>query len=103
MSSEHFSVLSVVFNICFDCNFYPLPCITAAIFFSLNSTEPVTDMKIPSETENHLLSTTASGLKSNDHEKRAVGHSPRYSRTKTFSKSKSKLLLVGSRENLTVR
>ena len=66
---------------CYDCIFILPPTsalTTAAIFlFSLISTEPITDMKIPYETENQLLLVTAPALKSNVHENAVVGHSPR--------------------------
>ena len=53
-------------------------------FFSLFRTDPVTDMKIPSDTENQLLSTTAPAFESNIHAKGVAGHSPRYSLVKNL-------------------
>ena len=61
----------------------PLPLTMAAIFlFSLASTELVTDMKIPSETKNQLLPTTAPVLDSGAYKKGVGRHNPRYSRFK---------------------
>ena len=56
----------------------------AIILFSLFSTEPDTNMKIPSETENQLLLSIAPALKSNFHKNGISGQSPRYSRIKTL-------------------
>ena len=61
---------------------------TAIVLFSLVSMEEVLDMKIPSETENKLLHTTAPGLKSSVHEKGVVGYFPRYSRANTILEDK---------------
>ena len=62
---------------------HSLPLTTAAIFLlRLFKTEPVTGMKISSETESQLLPLTAPALELNIHEKRVAGHSPRYSRAK---------------------
>ena len=58
----------------------------ATIFLvRLVSTEPVTKMKIPTETVNQLLFMTSPALKSNVHEKGVMGHSSRYSQAKNLS------------------
>ena len=59
----------------------------AEIFlFRLVSTEPVRNMKIPSDTKNTLLSKPFLALESNIHEKEIIGHSPKHFRAKNLFK-----------------
>ena len=58
--------------------------ITAIALFSLVSTEPVPNMKNPSDTENQLLHKTTPVLKSGVSEKGVAKHCPRYSRANTM-------------------
>ena len=65
------------------------------LLFSLATTEPASDVKDPSETENtKLLPTTAVIFKSNAHEKGVGGHSPMYIRAKNLFKVEVKEIYV---------
>ena len=64
-----------------------VPLITIAI--CLVSTELVTDMKIPSKTENQLLLMTAPAFKSNVHDKRSCGIQSQVLPNQNFVRSRS--------------
>ena len=87
MSSEYFIVQSIVFlYFSFDWNFTLFPGLprAATVLFCLVNMEPVPDMKIPSQSENQHLYTTATVVKYCAHEKEVAGHSNKYSRANTI-------------------